>query len=218
MSCRFRSGFRACALALAALLASTPEPAVAQNMSRCIGIREIPGGGREFYNSCAGNPVTLFWCESGPGRDCATYTDRNVNFGSSSRQPIGRGRVEYGACDGADANVKYRGLDFDCLPAGKDPTQAPVTGLKILSCPNMDDAYPPVSRRLEEQGVVVVRVYVSAGGTADEAAVDKTSGFPRLDAATLELVRGCRFRPARDPAGNAAGTWASLPFRWSLSE
>jgi TonB family protein len=218
MSSPFRSSFPASTLVLLSLLASSSQPAIAQNMSKCIAIRDAAGGGREFYNTCAGTPVTLFWCERGPGRDCATFTDRNINFGSSSRQSIGRGPIEYGACNGVDANVRYRGLDFDCLPAQSAPSQVQVRGLKLLSCPNLADFYPPASMRAEEQGVVIVRVYVTESGVVNEASVDKTSGFPRLDEATLPLARACRFQPARDATGKPAGTWASLPFRWTLNE
>ena len=43
--------------------------------------------------------------------------------------------------------------------------------------------YPPLSRRMGEQGRVLLRVHVSTGGSAMEVALHKTSGFDRLDRA-----------------------------------
>jgi hypothetical protein len=92
-----------------------PVNLAAQNMSRCIALRDAENGGREFYNVCAGGPLTLFWCETGPSQDCDTYTDRTNDFGSNSRHSIGRGYVLYGACDRPIANVRFRGLSAATL-------------------------------------------------------------------------------------------------------
>lgn len=59
--------------------------------------------------------------------------------------------------------------------------------------------YPSASRRLGEEGRVVVRVVIGASGRPARWAVDQSSGFPRLDAAAnncvirrLEFVAGQR--------------------------
>jgi protein TonB len=62
---------------------------------------------------------------------------------------------------------------------------------------NPEPPYPPVSRRLGEQGTVQLRVQVSPEGRAARVEVQRSSGFPRLDEAAAAAVREWRFVPAR---------------------
>jgi protein TonB len=62
---------------------------------------------------------------------------------------------------------------------------------------NPPPAYPPLARRMGEQGRVVLRVYVEASGQPSSVEVRTSSGFERLDQAALEAVRRWRFVPAR---------------------
>lgn len=62
---------------------------------------------------------------------------------------------------------------------------------------NPKPVYPALSRRLSEEGKVLLKVRVSAQGTALEVAVSKSSGFARLDTAATEAVTRWRFVPAR---------------------
>jgi periplasmic protein TonB len=62
---------------------------------------------------------------------------------------------------------------------------------------NPKPAYPAASRRLGEEGRVVLRVQVNAEGQADAVDIKVSSGFPRLDAAAREAVARWRFVPAR---------------------
>lgn len=62
---------------------------------------------------------------------------------------------------------------------------------------NPKPVYPALSRRMSEEGKVLLKVRVSAQGTALDVAVSKSSGFPRLDAAAVEAVTRWRFVPAK---------------------
>lgn len=62
---------------------------------------------------------------------------------------------------------------------------------------NPKPVYPALSRRLNEEGKVLLKVRVSAQGAALEVAVSKSSGFPRLDAAAMDAVGRWRFVAAR---------------------
>lgn len=62
---------------------------------------------------------------------------------------------------------------------------------------NPAPAYPTLSRRLNETGRVLLRVKVSADGLPTEIDVAQSSGYPRLDEAAREAVRGWKFVPAR---------------------
>ncbi len=55
--------------------------------------------------------------------------------------------------------------------------------------------YPYESRRLKEQGTVVLDVQLTPAGLVERIAVRQSSGFPRLDKAALEAVRRWRWSP-----------------------
>lgn len=62
---------------------------------------------------------------------------------------------------------------------------------------NPPPVYPIKSQRKREQGRVLLRVQVSAQGTAERVAIHTSSGHVRLDSAALEAVKRWRFVPAR---------------------
>lgn len=81
---------------------------------------------------------------------------------------------------------------------------------------NPSPSYPPLSRRLREQGMVVLRVRVLGDGHAAEVMVHQRSGHPRLDEAALSAVRKWRFVPAR--RGDAViESWVFVPIEFSLN-
>lgn len=55
--------------------------------------------------------------------------------------------------------------------------------------------YPPQSRKLREQGLVVLRVLIDERGTACSIEVENSSGHARLDLAAREAVARAAFRP-----------------------
>ncbi|MEG1834288.1 MAG: TonB family protein, partial [Burkholderiaceae bacterium] len=71
---------------------------------------------------------------------------------------------------------------------------------------NRAPRYPPISRRLGEEGEVVLRLLVQADGSVGQARVERSSGHPRLDAAALEAARQWRFAPAHR-GGQALDAW-----------
>lgn len=73
--------------------------------------------------------------------------------------------------------------------------QSPSFNAAYLNNPAPD--YPSVSRRLGEQGLVLLRVQVTAGGTAGSVELQTGSGSDRLDQAALEAVKKWRFVPAK---------------------
>lgn len=56
--------------------------------------------------------------------------------------------------------------------------------------------YPRRSRLRGEEGSVTIRIQLSAAGTVVQAAIEKTSGFSRLDNAALKAVQDAEFSPA----------------------
>ncbi|WP_435531282.1 energy transducer TonB [Ramlibacter albus] len=62
---------------------------------------------------------------------------------------------------------------------------------------NPKPAYPAMSKRMGEQGKVLVRVLIGADGSLIEAAITQSSGYERLDQAALSAVRQWRFVPGK---------------------
>jgi periplasmic protein TonB len=82
---------------------------------------------------------------------------------------------------------------------------------------NPKPTYPPTSRRLGEQGKVVLRVLIGVDGRAQDATVLESSGFPRLDHAALEAARQWRYVPGRR-GGVPEPMWVKVPIAFDLSE
>lgn len=82
---------------------------------------------------------------------------------------------------------------------------------------NPKPVYPRISRRLGEQGKVVLRVHVLPNGLPDEVTIQTSSGVPRLDQSALETVRKWKFVPARQ-SGDAVAAWVIVPIAFNLKE
>jgi protein TonB len=80
---------------------------------------------------------------------------------------------------------------------------------------NPPPTYPRASRRLGEQGTVIVRVFISTQGLPEKAEVRTSSGFARLDQAALEAVQRWRFVPGRR-SGTPEAMWFNIPVRFVL--
>jgi protein TonB len=84
----------------------------------------------------------------------------------------------------------------DATPAMPAPAITPVRfEAAYLHNPRPD--YPPLSRRLGEQGKVLLRVRVSREGQPAAVDLEKSSNFERLDDAARQVVSHWRFVPAR---------------------
>ena len=57
--------------------------------------------------------------------------------------------------------------------------------------------YPPLSRRMGEEGKVILRVLVNPQGSADSVEVRTSSGSQRLDDAAVNTVKHWKFIPAK---------------------
>jgi protein TonB len=75
--------------------------------------------------------------------------------------------------------------------------------------------YPVISRRLREQGSVLLRLTIGTDGSVINASVINSSGFQRLDDAAVRWVRrNWRYQPAmRGDMPVEATTEATLTFQ-----
>lgn len=91
--------------------------------------------------------------------------------------------------------------------------ELPSTNADYLNNPK--PAYPAMSKRAGEQGLVLVRVLIGADGTAQKAEIKTSSGFDRLDRAALATVLQWRYVPGKR-GGVAEAMWFNVPINFVL--
>lgn len=100
------------------------------------------------------------------------------------------------------------------LPAPAAPAPRVITAVEYIRPPQIE--YPAVSRRLNEQGRVLLRVLINHEGRAERIEVQKSSGWPRLDEAAAKAARDALYRPHTEN-GQAISVWALVPTLFELS-
>jgi periplasmic protein TonB len=76
--------------------------------------------------------------------------------------------------------------------------------------------YPPQSRKLREQGLVMLRVLIDERGNACEIEIESSSGHARLDHAAREAVSRAAFRPYVED-GSPRRAMVLIPIEFSLN-
>lgn len=80
---------------------------------------------------------------------------------------------------------------------------------------NPRPAYPSLSRRLREQGTVILEVLIKTDGSVGEVRIKESSGFKRLDETAMKAVKQWSYSPAR--RGNEAiEYWYLQPIEFAL--
>lgn len=131
----------------------------------------------------------------------------------------------------AEAPV-IKSADYVAPPAPPQPVaesviHVPVTPLPqgpvalgselAVACPERSaPSYPALSRRLNETGLVVLRVELNESGFVTVAKVDRSSSYPRLDEAALAAVRTWRCTPSTRN-GQPVRATALQPFNFILN-
>lgn len=98
-------------------------------------------------------------------------------------------------------------------PPPAAPRSIPATAVSYRVPPA--PAYPLASRRLGEQGEVLLRVEIGADGLARQVLLARSSGSGRLDAAAIAAVRAARFNPYTED-GVPLVVWAPVPIEFIL--
>jgi periplasmic protein TonB len=80
---------------------------------------------------------------------------------------------------------------------------------------NPKPAYPPISKRLGEQGKVVYSVLIGVDGVPVSARLVQSSGFPRLDEAAQAAVMRWRYVPGKRNGVVEAMSF-NVPINWVL--
>ena len=87
------------------------------------------------------------------------------------------------------------------------------SGVQYLQSPQPD--YPAQSKRLGEEGRVILRVLVDSQGHAERIDIQKSSGHVRLDEAAREAVRRALFKPQLED-GRPVPVVAIVPINFKL--
>jgi len=101
-------------------------------------------------------------------------------------------------------------------PAEEDRAAVEPPQVDATHCP--PPAYPRAARRMGQEGVVEILVTVGADGRPTAVAVHQSSGFPLLDDAALEAVKGWRFHPAHRADGAAVAGDLVVPLRFRIGD
>jgi protein TonB len=112
------------------------------------------------------------------------------------------------------------------LPAAPEVAASPArSGLPEIIPPRIDQnrsemmpMYPPTSKRLGEQGRVLLMVHVLADGKPAEVQLERSSGFDRLDqAAVAHVLRAWHFVPARS-GSRAIDFWGEFAVTFRITQ
>lgn len=98
-------------------------------------------------------------------------------------------------------------------PAAPAPVLPPRADAGQIS--NPAPAYPSLSRRLREEGLVVLEILIRADGSVGEIKLKASSGFKRLDEAAMNAVKRWRYQPATQ-GGIAIDFWYEQPVEFNL--
>jgi periplasmic protein TonB len=110
------------------------------------------------------------------------------------------------------------------VPVAAAPTPAPAAPAKV-ELPSSDadylsnpkPSYPPMSKRLGEQGKAVVRVLIGADGLPQKVELRQSSGFERLDQSALATVMKWRYVPGKR-GGVPEAMWFNVPISFILEQ
>ena len=98
-------------------------------------------------------------------------------------------------------------------PASPATVMLPSSDADYLQNPR--PPYPPLSKRLNEQGKTTVRVLIGIDGQPQRAEIAKSSGFERLDQAAMTTVMRWRYVPGKR-GGVPEAMWFNVPINWVL--
>lgn len=119
-----------------------------------------------------------------------------------------------------DAPTSARAITISVAPAPPAAVQEDRSVPKLVSAVEYVrepvPRYPPQSRRLREQGLVVLRVVIDEQGAASSIEIETSSGHSRLDDAAREAVLRAAFRPYLED-GEPRRALVLIPIEFALN-
>jgi len=130
----------------------------------------------------------------------------------SSQAPAGASAP---AAPAAQANAASASAAAGSAVASPAPARIELPSSSADYLNNPKPAYPGLSKRLGEEGKVVLRVLIEADGSASKAEIRSSSGYDRLDQAALQTVLRWRYLPGKRN-GVAEAMWFNVPINFVL--
>jgi protein TonB len=100
-------------------------------------------------------------------------------------------------------------------PAPPPPAKVELPSSKADYLHNPPPEYPRMSKRLGEQGKVVVRVLIGQDGAPQKVELQTSSGFERLDKSAMDAAMRWRYVPGKR-GGVAEAMWYQVPIQFTL--
>ena len=105
-------------------------------------------------------------------------------------------------------------LEPQAPPAASAAPRIVTSGVEYVKAPQPE--YPPLSKRMGEQGKVVLRVLVNEQGLPAEVVVQTSSGYARLDEAGRQAALRALFKPYRED-GRPVAVFVIVPLNFQLA-
>jgi protein TonB len=99
-------------------------------------------------------------------------------------------------------------------PAVASTPKTITTGVEYIQAPQ--PVYPQMSKRMGEQGRVMLRILVNEKGLPDQVQVHTSSGSARLDEAGRQAALRAQFKPHME-GGHAVAVYVIVPLNFQLS-
>lgn len=128
---------------------------------------------------------------------------------STTTAPTSGNTAAPSQANGSPSNAVVSSASSPAAPA----LQMPSSDADYLRNPK--PAYPPLSKRLNEQGTAIHSVLIGVDGKPVSAKLVKSSGFDRLDKAAYEAVMQWRYVPGKRQGVPEAMTF-NVPIKWVL--
>jgi len=100
-------------------------------------------------------------------------------------------------------------------PAPPAPPKIELPSSDAAYLNNPKPSYPAISKRMGEQGKVILRVLIGTDGSPQKVEINKSSGFERLDRQAQEAVMRWRFTPGKRN-GVPETMWNLVPVNFVL--
>jgi protein TonB len=134
---------------------------------------------------------------------------------SSEAPPAPASPAPAAAPSTASSEARPQGEPERRASAPSAPVTAPSLNAAYLR--NPPPRYPASARRNGEEGTVMLRVAVTAGGAASRVDLERSSGYAALDEAALAAVKNWRFVPAQR-GGEPVDAVVVVPVVFRLNE
>ena len=188
--------------------ANTPRDGWPYDSNRDAGLAQVPSG--------AGYPTCRqWWSDGGTGLRARLPTPAPLAVANAAP---GAPQVAAAAPAPDPAPVSAPAAAPTAAPAAPAPPAPPRIELPSSNATHLNNpspGYPAISKRLGEQGRVMLRVLIGADGLPQKVEVSQSSGYERLDRQAQEAVMRWRFVPGKR-SGVPEAMWYAQPINFVL--